>query len=111
VGFGTRSCMSIAVVVLLSLWMIVPVASSERPTTSGILVQDEVWRGNIRQDFSFPTISYNTLSDNEVGILVQDSSGSSIVKNYFQNNTQRLQGDCESRKWNFLRPFLRNIYL
>jgi len=42
-----RKCMSIAVVVLLSLWMIVPVASSERPTTSGILVQDEVWSGNI----------------------------------------------------------------
>ena len=40
--------MGIAVVVLLSLWMTAPVVSVEKPTTSGILVQNEVWSGNIR---------------------------------------------------------------
>lgn len=96
----TRSYLSIAAIALLSLWMTAQVVSGEKPTTSGILVQDEVWSGNMRDDFSFPTISYNTLSDNEVGILLQDNSGSSLLKNYFQNNTQRLQDDRKIIKGN-----------
>lgn len=49
------------------------------------------------QDFSFPTISHNTVSDNEVGILLQGSSGSSILKNCFQNNAEQLRDDRKSR--------------
>ncbi len=48
------------------------------------------------QDFSFPTINSNTLSDNEVGILLQDSSGSSILKNHFQDNAEQLRDDRKS---------------
>ena len=47
-GRKTRNCINIAAVVLLSLWMTSQVVSGEKPTSSGILVQDEVWSGNIR---------------------------------------------------------------
>ena len=43
-----KNWMGIAVGVLLSLWMTAQVVSGEKPTTSGILVQDEIWSGNIR---------------------------------------------------------------
>jgi len=43
----TRNYLSIAVIALLSLWMTAQVVSGEKPTTSGILIQDEVWSGNI----------------------------------------------------------------
>jgi len=46
-GHKTRNCMRIAVIVLFSLWMTAQVVSGERPTTSGILVEDELWNGNI----------------------------------------------------------------
>lgn len=39
--------MRIAAIVLLSLWMTARVVSGETTTTSGILVQDEVWSGNV----------------------------------------------------------------
>ena len=42
-----RNCMRIAAIVLLSLWMTAQAVSGERPTTSGILVEDELWNGNI----------------------------------------------------------------
>ena len=43
----TRNYLSIAAMALLSLGMVAPVISADKPTTSGILVQDEVWTGNI----------------------------------------------------------------
>jgi len=46
-GGKTRNYMRIAAIVLLSLWMTTQAVSGERPTTSGILVEDEVWSGNI----------------------------------------------------------------
>lgn len=52
--------------------------------------------GTGSHDFSFPTIRYNNLSDNVVGILLQDNSGSSLLKNYFENNTKQLQDDRKS---------------
>lgn len=39
--------MRIAAAVFISLWMTAPVVSGDSPTTTGILVQDEVWSGNI----------------------------------------------------------------
>jgi parallel beta-helix repeat protein len=42
-----RNCMRIAAIVLLSFWMTSQVVSAEKSTTSGILVEDEVWSGNI----------------------------------------------------------------
>ncbi len=43
----TRNYLSIAAIALLSLWMTAQVVSGEKPTTSGILIQDEAWSGNI----------------------------------------------------------------
>ncbi|TKJ44703.1 hypothetical protein CEE34_10875 [Candidatus Aerophobetes bacterium Ae_b3a] len=48
------------------------------------------------QDFSFPTINSNTLNNNKVAILLQNSCGSSILKNHFQENAQRLRDDRKS---------------
>lgn len=42
-----KNCMKITVVVLLSLWMTTQVVSGETTTTSGILIQDEIWSGNV----------------------------------------------------------------
>jgi len=44
----TRKWMGIACVIFFSLWMTAQLVSGEKPTTSGILVQDEIWSGNIR---------------------------------------------------------------
>lgn len=40
--------MGIAAVIFFSLWMTAQVVSGEKLTTSGILVKDEIWSGNIR---------------------------------------------------------------
>lgn len=42
-----KNCLKITVVVLLSLWMAAQVVSGETTTTSGILIQDEIWSGNV----------------------------------------------------------------
>ena len=66
--------------------MTAQVVSGETTTTSGILVQD----------FCFSTINSNTLNDNKVSILLQDSSGSSILKNHFEDNAEQLRDDRKS---------------
>ena len=43
----SRNYVRIAAIVFLSLWMTAPIVSGEKSTTSGILVQDEVWSGNV----------------------------------------------------------------
>lgn len=78
-----------------TLWAVSCYDYSFPMISQNIITANEVGIGS--QDFSFPTISYNTLSENEVGILLQDSSGSSILKNCFQNNTQRLRDDRRSQ--------------
>jgi len=78
-----------------TLWAISCYDYSFPMISKNIITANEVGIGS--QGFSFPTISYNTLSDNGVGILLQNNSGSSLLKNYFENNTKQLQDDRKSQ--------------